>query len=242
MFNRKLLAAVALAAIAGCFTTSQPPQVHVAFPSGGGDVAVSVEGFDAVLTDFIPVTTTTTEFGGGAWRGGRHGRRGGGGGIRTYNSTTYLPNVHETSIYRERAKADLEKCGFICRASAAKYTVRCDWGDLNEAEGLWKRRAQYCASIFLYDSVDVSMAATLRIYDNSSGKLIHSEEFVQDYAAAGWSLIPFFGMQDHEPTQGGYIRHWCRTALADRIAAAAAAFLRPKDQPPSGDGAQCIAR
>lgn len=209
--------------LSGCFTISETPLAQVETPRAAKTTTIKVEGFDATVTDFIPVTTTTTEFG-GAWGGGRRGRRGGGG-IRTYNSVTYLPERHETAIYRERAKAALEKAGFICRAANPEYTVRCDFGGIVEAPGLWGRRAAYCASLFLYDSQSVSMTANLRIYENSTGRLLHEETLAQDYAASGWSLIPFFGMQDHEPTAPAYIRHWCRATLADRATAAAAAVL-----------------
>ncbi|MBR1870905.1 MAG: hypothetical protein IJ802_03675 [Kiritimatiellae bacterium] len=220
------LAAACLAA--GCFTTGKTEFPFATIANVANAPSVKVEGFAATLTDYIPVTTTTTAFGGDAWGGGRRHRHrhGYGSDIRTYNSVTYVPDIHSTDAYRDRAVALLEQCGFVTRAPAAQYTLRCDFGELEQTQGLWKRRLLYCGTLFMADCEARAMSAELRIYENATGRLVHSETLVQEYAASGWSLIPFFGMQDHEPTQGVFIRHFCRSALADKAVEAAAAFFR----------------
>ena len=203
----------------GCFTITAPdPGPAVAIAKAPRDIAISLEGCEARVTDYIPVWTTETFYGAG--------RRYRGGGFATASATTYVPDTHTTEVYREAAKRKLEEAGFVLRGmNRPEYAVRIDLGDLCEAPGAWKRSALYCCTLFMVEREHVKMSAALRIYENASGRLVHSQDIVQEYRAAGWSPIPFFGMLDYEPTQTGAMRHWCRLALAEKCAAAAADFL-----------------
>lgn len=222
---KKMMIGLALAAamsLTGCFTISETDFPAVQMSGTQANIKVQLEGFLATVVDYTPIYTTDSYLvSGGGWGRRRHY----GSYYTTRTSTTYVPNVHNTDVFLQRAQSNFESAGFILRAAPADYTVSATFaGPAAHTDSGWHFLETLASATLLFRAGSVS-TANLKIYDNRTGKCIFTQSYVQEYDAHGWSPLPLFGMMSYDKIMSSYQRNWCLDALTDRITADATAFL-----------------
>lgn len=223
-----VIAVASATAISGCFTLKETayPQTDTAVVPDGKNLSVQLRGFRTVVTDYAPVHGYDM-----VWVGGRpYGRYGWSPGYyQTVMSTSYVPQIRESDIFAQRAKTLAESTGFITMAERPDYIVEATFSGpfitMNETgvRALWM-----LLSLFSADYMTQTWSAHLKIYDNSTGKLVFNREYSQRYEVAVWGPIPFLSPAGAEKNTYNAIQSWCLTALTDKVMSETAAFLAPK--------------
>jgi hypothetical protein len=223
---KKTIIAIALGVIcAGCFTLHQAeyPQVQMTPVPSGKTISVRVSGFEATLTEYIPVYGYETSYVGG----GRYGRRGPRHGyITTVMTETHVPQVRATAAYLTKAQNLMEESGFLLRVDKPDYSVEVAFGGpyVNGGEVTAEFMWMICSAFSAEYSVQ-NWTAKLKVYDNKTGRLIFVRDYAQKYDYAAWSPLFFVGLAGVDEGTYNYMQNWCLTALTDRIVADATSFL-----------------
>ncbi len=218
--------------LAGCFTCSETarPNVNMTDAPANKDIKVAVSGFNASITEYIPIYGYETYFvDRGVYRG-RNGRyRSGGSSIHTSTSTTLVPQTRADTAFVERAQSLMEESGFILRAPSPEYTVDVKFAGPNVSAG------ETCATVawFLLTATTTEYStetwnAKLKIYDNRTGRVIFHRDYEQKYENYVFSPLLFIGLAGNDRGGHNFIQSWCLTALTDRAIADATAFLSTK--------------
>jgi hypothetical protein len=220
-----ILAIVIAVVAAGCFTLHQAeyPQVQMSRVPEGKSISARVAGFEATLTEYIPVYGYETSYVGG----GRYGRRGHRHGyITTVMTETHVPQVRATTAYLAKAQSLMEESGFLLRAEKPDYSVEVGFGGpyVNGGEITAEFMWMLCSCFSAEYSVQ-NWTAKLKIYDNKTGRLIFVRDYTQKYDYAAWSPLFFIGLAGTDEGTYNYMQNWCLTALTDRAIADATAFL-----------------
>ncbi len=226
---KSVMACAALAAgLSGCFTLKETPYPQTAAISvpEGKNLSVQLRGFKALMTEYASLYGYDT-----VWVAGRpYGRHGWRPGYyQTVMSTTYVPQVMETDVFAMRAKTLAESSGFITMAERPDYIVETTFSgpfvgsDESSVRALW-----LVLSLFSADYMTQTWSAKLKIYDNSTGKLVFHRDYSQRYEVAVWGPIPFFSPAGSSKNTFNAIQSWCLTALTDKVMSEAAAFLAPR--------------
>jgi hypothetical protein len=217
---RKTLLSVLLSACAGCFTIHETeyPSVQMS-ASGDNEVGISLAGFEANVTTYIPVYGYETYHNYG-YRRGRYL------GPATVSTATYLPQTQPTSAFRDRATEILETNGFNLRTEKPKYRVEVHFsGPFNTDVDNAVSVAWTLLSVFSADYGVQSWTAKLKIYDATTGRLLMHHDYSERYQAVVWGPIPILSPACSEKTTGNAMQSWCLTALTDRSMADATAFI-----------------
>lgn len=221
--------APAMLALAGCFTVSQSEYPRTA-PSKApsAECRVAIAGFETLRTSYTPVYGYSTVWAESPGWYGRHGRYHPGYlHPETVSTTTYVPETSVSSEFAQKAQDEFESAGFIVSPSNAAYVVegRFDAAPVGAGEDGWKEAAVLIFSAFTADYDCVNWSAKLKIVDSATGRVLFLRRYDQEYYATVFSPIPVFGILGAETTSGGYIKNWCLSALTDRMAADATAFI-----------------
>ena len=188
----------------------------------GRDVFIKLNGFEATLTEYIPIYGYETSFVGG----GRHGRRNRPMGRDVRTTEMRIPRIHITKAYLEKASNILEENGYILRKDPAEYTVDVAFGGPfvssgeTFAEFMWM-----LSSVFSAEYAVQNWSAKLKVYDNKTGRLIFTKDYKQKYDAAVWSPLFFIGLSGSEETTFNFIQNWALASLTEQTMADATAFL-----------------
>lgn len=223
---KKVIASLSMAMLfAGCFTLHQAeyPQVQMTRVPAGKTISARVAGFEATLTEYIPIYGYETSFVGG----GRHGRRGHRHGYMTTVMTeTHVPQVRTTSAYLAKAQNLMEENGFLLRVEKPDYSVEVGFGGpfVNSGEITAEFMWMLC-SVFSAEYSVQNWTAKLKIYDNRTGRLVFTRDYTQKYDYAAWSPLFFIGLAGTDEGTYNYMQNWCLTALTDRVIADATSFL-----------------
>jgi len=228
---RTMTAIASALLLAGCFTISQTemPVSQMTRAPEGRDIKVSLSGFAAILTEYIPVYGYETVYVDRGWYGRRGPRRRGGwygGHYETATTETLIPQTRANEAYRLRAQATLEENGFLLRASPADYTVDVTFegpfvsSSETAAEFAW----MFCSLLTTEYSVQ-NWTAKLKIYDSKTGRVLFHEDYSQKYEDLVFSPLFFVGLSGYTENTFTYMQNWCLTALTDRAMASATAFL-----------------
>lgn len=225
--KKMLFAAAAMLALTGCFTVSQTdyPQVEIT-PAPEAAPPVAVSGFEATVTTFIPVTGYAT-----VWQSSpAYYHRGHYHGFYDYPTTvatsSYIPQQQLTTEYVEKAQKALESAGYVIGQTNAACVVSVKFGGPIITDG--DRMAEFASMLFTAFTADYTTeqwTASLKITDTASGRVIFTRDYVQDYAATVWGLVPIFSPLAADAVQDDYIQGWALSALTDRAMADATAFL-----------------
>lgn len=224
--KKSLLLAALPVVMSGCWTfnESEYPQTAVTRPQGEqAKLAVAVNGFDAVITEYESIYGYSTVYMPGYY-GRRHYHPGY---YETVSTRTIVPQARTTDMFRKRAQELLEDAGFMLATSVTPdRTVEVSFnGPLVESGDVWSQWGLRLCTIFFCDFEAASWTAKLRIRDNRTGKLLFKNEYVQRYQTNVFGLIPIFGIASCEETSAARIQSWCLAALTDRAMADATAFL-----------------
>ncbi len=225
--NFAALAALALFALAGCFTVHEsipPPAEPVAAPQGK-DVRVALAGFEATFTTYTPIRTYTTAWGhGGFYRHGRYYREGAY--PTTVTSTTYIPETNRTTAFVERAQDILETSGFIISSTNADYIVEVRFSGPVVTNGDRTREALCIVfSLLTADYAAESWSARLTVREAAGGRLLHRRDFTERASAAVWGPLPIFSPAAADDTSSPVLKMRALSALTDLAVADATAFL-----------------
>ena len=222
---RKLVAAVAMAMLAGCFTVKETtfPQTTVASLPKGKDVTVKLQGFSATVMDYMAVYGYDTVWVGGHPRG-RHGWTPGH--YTTVASSTYIPQARTTDFFLDRATTSMETAGFTTKAQQPDYVMEVDFGGPFTTDSERGIKALWMIlSILSADYSVQTWTAKLKIYDNKTGKIVFHHDYSQRYEVAVWGPLPILSPAGSSKITTGAMQSWCLTALTDRVVADASAFL-----------------
>ena len=214
--------------LAGCWTIreSAPPEASVARLPAGKDYKVQIAGFDATVTTYETAYgyTTVSGFGGPCY--GRRGRCYGGFGTTTYSTTEYIPHTVSTSVYRDRATDALERAGCIMQARDPHYRIEVRFdGPFAESGDAWATAGWFVCTVFTADFGAQDWAAKLKVYDLTSGRLVHEKDLAGRDEAVVWGPIPIFSPSCSSRTAYGVMKNKCLTALTDLAVAEAVSFL-----------------
>lgn len=215
----------AMAAFAGCFTLqeSEFPQTSVGALPEGKEVSVKLQGFEAVVTDYMTVYGHDTVWVSGRPRG-RYGWTPGH--YATMTSSTYIPQIRTTDFYLNRAQTSVESAGFSTKALQPDYLVEVGFGGpfVTDSErcvkALW-----LLLSVLSADYSVQTWTAKLKIYDNKTGKMVFHHDYSQRYEVTVWGPIPILSPAGSSKNTANAMQSWCLTALTDRAVADATAFL-----------------
>lgn len=225
---KKTIPALLAAVLSGCFTlkeTQYPETAMTALPEGK-ELSVQLKGFKAVVTEYVPVYGYDTVWVEGYPRG-RYGWVPGH--YRTVTSSTYIPQVSEIETFAQRAKTLAESAGFTTMAPQPDYIVETAFGGPHVTDS--ERGVAALWMLLSALSADYSVqtwTATLKIYDNKTGKLVFHHDYSQRYEVTVWGPLPILSPAGSSKNTFNAIQSWCLTALTDRVMADAAAFLAPK--------------
>ena len=224
MKNALLLAALA-AFVSGCFTfnTSELPSTrHTPLPNGATNVTATVRGFEAVLTEYVPIVGYSTVYVPG--HVGRHHVHPGY--YETVQTSTYVPQTRPDETFKARAVNVLEECGFITRSATPDFVIDVAFSGFAKTDSeISAEVAWVLLSAFTCDYDAQTWGAKLKIYDNKTGRLVFHHGYVQRYETNVFSPIPLFGIAGCAETTSNYMQSWCLTALTERAMADATAFL-----------------
>jgi len=227
---RKLVAFILpVLLLAGCFTLHRTEGTPVSMTRApdGKDVKLSVSGFAATITEYIPVYGYQTGYVDGGWYG-RRGRRGGwyGGHYVTTTTETLIPQIKASEAFLRRAQAHFEEQGFLLRAAPADYTVDVTFdGPFITASEQAVEWAWMLCSILSAEYSTQTWTAKLNIYDNKTGRIIFHRDYKQKFEDVVWSPLFFVGLAGYTENTFNYMQSWCLSALTDRACADATAFL-----------------
>jgi len=226
---KKIIMMAPLLALAGCFTLKQTeiPGVQMSRAPEGRDIKVSVTGFAATVTSYIPVYSYQTVYvDHGPRYYGHHRGWYGGGHYQTMTTETMVPQVQATDVYLRRAQQLMEDSGFLLRAPSPDFTVEVTF------EGPFVRddeRAVEFAWMFLSvlsaEYSTQTWTAKLRIHDAKSGKVLLSQDYAQKYEDCVWSPLFFIGLAGCTENTPNFMQNWCLGVLTDRVTADATAFM-----------------
>ncbi len=227
-FNMVMAAALAVV-LAGCFTCSETarPEVQMTAVPADKDIKVAISGFDAMITEYIPVYGYETYFVDRGYYRGRNGHyRRGGTSIHTSTSTTLIPQTRADTAFVERAQSLIEESGFILRAPTPDYVVDVKFTGPFTTTG--EASAAVAWFIFTITTTEYSTEtwqAKLKIYDNKTGRVIFHNNYEQKFENYTFSPLLFIGLAGNERGGHNFMQSWCLTALTDRTIADATAFL-----------------
>ena len=225
---KKIAAMSMLATLAGCFTFNETPYPETALTSlaEGKELAIQLQGFMAVVTEYVPVYGYDTYWVDGGPRGPygwSHGY------YRTATSTTYVPQQRESDVFAQRAATLAESAGFTTKAAKPDYIVAVNFGGPTVTDGERGMEALWAICTLLTADYSVqTWTAQLKIYDNATGKLVFHHEYAQRYEVTVWGPLPLLSPVGASKNTFSAMQSWCLTALTDRVMADAAAFLSPK--------------
>lgn len=214
-------AAAVLLATAGCITlheTEYPAMETTRVPEGK-EISVRLSGFKATITEYVPVLGYSTAYvAHGPYRRGGH--------YTTVSSQTYIPQVRENEAFFVRAQELLEDNGFVLKAATPKYIVDVTFSGPHVSEGeLFAEACWMLCSLFSADYGVQTWDAKLRVYDNSTGKVIFHHDYSQRYQVVVWGPLPFISPAASSKNNYNAMQSWCLMSLTDRAVADAAAFL-----------------
>ena len=184
---------------------------------------VVLRGFEATLTESIPIQSYETRYVPG-YHGRRHYYHGY---YETVPVTTYVSRLYDTDVFRRLATDRMESAGFVLKVDPADYIVEADFtgpSDAWENAAAWRTVRLFC-TIFTSDRDAVIYGAKLKIYDNRTGRLIFVRDYTQVYDVTMFSPIPVFGPLLYDRTGGDRMKCWCLSALTERVTADASAYL-----------------
>lgn len=218
----------ALMLLAGCVTFDQSefPETQTARAPDGTNITVQIAGFDASMTTYLPMhgyTTVAEPYHCGRRRGRTFW------GSRTYMTTTYLPQVSSTAMFRDRATEALERAGFLTRAPKPAYSIEVKFDGPYATNG--ENFEMFCWSLFSVFTAERGIQtwnARLTVHDNATGRLLFERTYAQTYHATAWGLVPFFSPAAAGTTDAWTMKAWCLSALTDRAIADATGFLSKK--------------
>lgn len=223
-----MAAAVAAVGLTGCFTLheAEPVTAQMSRLPEGRNVSVALSGFDATITDYVPVYGYETVYvDGGHYHGrGRHYYHPGH--YQTVTTETLVPQIHPTEAFRQRARDLMEDSGFLLRALPADYNVEVTFEGPFITDG--QRGVQWAwmlCSVFSAEYSVQTWNAKLRIYDNKTKRVVFTRDYSQKYDNVAWSPIFFIGLAGYTRNSFNAMQSWCLTALTDRMVADATAFL-----------------
>lgn len=217
---------LSLAFLAGCFTvaeTDYPSYPMTALPEAATNTTVVLRGFETTFIDTIPVRSYQTVYVPGYY-GHRHYRHGH---YSTVATTTYVAQARESTQFAEQAVDRMEAAGFTVNADPADYVIEARFEGPYSGEndpGAW-RALLWIGTLLTADKDADTWRAKLKIYDNRNGKLVFTRDYQQEYMAACFSPIPFFGPMCYERTETNYMKAWCLMALTDKLTSEASSFL-----------------
>jgi len=226
---RRIAQLVPLALLAGCFTLSQTemPTVETTRAPQGRETKVSVTGFAATITEYIPIYGYETVYvDHGPYHRGRHGRHVWGGHYETMTTETLVPHAQASETFLRRAQVTLEDAGYLVRAPRPDYTVDVAFAGPFVRDG--ERAVEFAwqfLSLLSAEYVTQTWTAKLRIYDAKTGRVLFTKDFSQKYEDCEWSPLFFIGLAGCTENTFNYIQSWCLTALTDQAVADATAFL-----------------
>lgn len=220
-------AAVGLLGLSGCLAVHQTDYPEVSISAAAANApAVALSGFEATVTSYIPVygyATVWNSTPGYYHRGHYHA---GWAYPETVSTTTYVPQSQKTTAFAEKAQDALETAGYVVTASNAAYTINVKFDGPVVTDG--DRTAEVATvilSLLTTDYTCASWSARLKVTENATGRVVFSQNYVQEYSACAIGLIPLFGPLSCEKVQSDYIQGWCLSALTDRTMADVTAFL-----------------
>ena len=217
---RRILLSAALAACAGCFTVHETEYPVMQMSSAGErEIGVSIAGFEANVTTYVPVYGYETYHHYGYRRGGYWG-------TSTVSTATYLPQTRATAAFLDRATEILETHGFNLRTEKPTYRVEVRFdgpfeSDVDDAVSV----AWTLLSAFTADYGVQTWMAKLKIYDMATGRLLMHRDYSERYQTVVWGPIPVLSPACSDRTSNNAMQSWCLTALTDRSMADATAFL-----------------
>lgn len=223
---RAVVGTMALALVGGCFTMHETeyPAVELSTVGQEKEVTVRVQGFEASLTEYVPVYGYET-----VYVAGHHGFRRRGfvpGHYATVSTQTYLPQTRQNDTFFQRAEEMFEQSGCNVKAAQPDYLVEVHFAGPIHTDGDSTAEALWFLLSVLSVNYDVDVwTAKLKIHDNRTGRLVFAQEYSQRYNVAVWSPIPLFGPLSSSKNTYNAIQSWCLTALTDRAVADATAFL-----------------
>ena len=214
-----LFAAVAM--LSGCFTLYRTdyPATAVTAPRAGQDTQVQLSGFEASVTTYVPIYGYET-----VWheRWGRHG----GLSSSMRSSSTYIPQTSRTALFLDRATEQMECAGYNLKTATPRYRVEVKFTGPVVTDGDRGVTAAWVLLSALSADYGVqTWGAKLKIYDLSTGRMVHFREFTQRYQAVVWGPLPILSPAGASDTDFNTMQSWCLTALTDLAVADATAFL-----------------
>ena len=224
----RLVACALAALLAGCFTLHRTPQTHSAMTRApdGKDVKVAVSGFAATITEYVPVYGHETVYVDGGWDWHRGHRAWYGGHYATTTTSALIPQIKASEAFMRRAQSIFEENGFLLRSSPIDFTVDVSFeGPFITSDEQAVQWAWMLCSILSAEYSTQTWTAKLKIYDNTTGRIVFSKDYSQKFEDVVWSPIFFIGLAGYTENTFNYMQSWCLGALTDRACADATAFL-----------------
>ena len=226
--NKMPIACAAACLLTGCFTLKESPypQTTVTALPEGKEISVSLKGFRAMFTEYMPVYGYDTVWVDGYARGRRGWMPGH---YRTIASSAYVPQVSESDAFALRAKTLAETAGLTTMAPNPDYIVETTFGgpyvtdDERGVSALWM-----LLSVLSADYSVQTWSAQLKIYDNKTGKLVFHHDYSQRYEVTVWGPLPILSPAGSTKNTYNAMQSWCLTALTDRVMADVISFLSAK--------------
>ncbi len=216
---------ILLSFVAGCFTFDKsefPETKPSALPSTATNVTATIQGFDATLTEYVPVIGYSTVYVPG--HVGHHHVHPGH--YETVQTSTYVPQARPDEAFKNRALGILEECGYLTRSATPDFVISVTFSGPAKTDSEMSAEAAWILlTAFMCDFDAQTWGAKLKIYDNKTGRLVFHNDYSQHYETKVFSPIPLFGIAGCRETTGNYMQSWCLTALTDRAMADATAFL-----------------
>ena len=222
-----IIAACALLTLTGCFTLyhTENPVTQISPLEEGKELRVQLSGFEAIFTTYQPVHSYTTVWGHDSSYA-RHGRHANDVHSETYSTTTYIPQINASTLFRDNATDSLEAAGFIVVAKDPDYIIDLVYAGPAVTDGT--KAARFCTVLFSLLTADYdkeTWTARLKIREAKSGKVVHFCEYSQECAVTVWGPIPIFSPLSAEATDDTAMKIWSLAALTNRAVADASAFL-----------------
>ena len=221
-----LASVLAVTALAGCWTVSETeyPEVKVTPLPAGKAMAVSLVGFEAGVSKYVPVegheqmSVADSDHTDGPY-------------AKAASCTNGYCALRSTFSRRliDRAAVGLERKGFVIRNMSPDYVIELKFsGPVVPDYDVLKQVGRLIFTVFTYERITETWSARLRIYDRASRKWIFTKDYVQEYSDAEWGPIPVASPACSPKIRSSAASSWALTALTDQAIADASAALAEK--------------
>ena len=226
MKTSSLLSALAVSLLTGCWTLSETefPEVSVPSVPAGRAVKVKLNNYRTGVYNYVPVEGHESMDAASGATSDEEARRQ----QSSQLDPTMTWGLQNSASGRlvSRAIAELVRKGYVIDGANPDYviSVRFDGPEFPDWDVLRQLGYMVC-TLFTAEKGEVTWRAHLAVFNADMTKVLHEQDYEQNYQVVAWGPIPVASPACSQKTSDHVVSSWALTALSDRALADATAFI-----------------